>query len=202
MSHNSPDVKEKIIEAARATIAKYGVNNTSLQAIADEAGISKGSLYYHFKTKNSILYSMVDAEFRASKGVVERIRIGELSPEQAQEEIIGAIRDRIFKKKEDNKLHLYLSQEAMLGNQEIKAAYEEKYKDWLSDIAEGFSFAFKLPPDSGVKVLAYLFICLMDGWCMQDSMETNAINNQEVLAAMENIIRGNTIPNLFPSLIK
>ncbi len=192
MSHTSNlDVKTKIIEAARTIIAQLGVNNTSLQAIADEAGISKGSLYYHFKTKNSILYSIVEADFSAPKSIVQRIHKGELSPQQAQEKIIIAMKDRL-KREEDNKLHLYLSQEAMLDNQELKIAYQEKYKDWLTDIAEGFSFAFGLPQESDVKILAYLFICLMDGWCMQDLMQTNTISKEEVTAALEKLIRGNS----------
>lgn len=197
MSHHSNlDAKSKIIEAARTIITKLGVNSTSLQAIADEAGISKGSLYYYFKTKNAILYSIVDADFSAPKSIVQRIHKGELSQQQAQDKIISAMKDRL-KREADNKLHLYLAQEALLNNQEIKIAYQEKYNEWLADIAEGFRFAFSLPQESDAKILAYLFICLMDGWCMQDLMQTNTISKEEVTAALENLIRGNFIPSLY-----
>ncbi|GAA2680351.1 TetR family transcriptional regulator [Nonomuraea recticatena] len=46
---------ERILEAARALFAARGYRATSMQAIADEVGISKAALYYHFDSKEEIL---------------------------------------------------------------------------------------------------------------------------------------------------
>ncbi|MFG3437591.1 TetR family transcriptional regulator [Nonomuraea sp. NPDC047897] len=46
---------ERILEAARALFSARGYRATSMQAIADEVGITKAALYYHFESKEEIL---------------------------------------------------------------------------------------------------------------------------------------------------
>ncbi|UBU16341.1 TetR family transcriptional regulator [Nonomuraea gerenzanensis] len=46
---------ERILEAARVLFAARGYRATSMQAIADEVGITKAALYYHFDSKEEIL---------------------------------------------------------------------------------------------------------------------------------------------------
>lgn len=46
---------QRILEAARALFAARGYRATSMQAIADELGITKAALYYHFDSKDEIL---------------------------------------------------------------------------------------------------------------------------------------------------
>lgn len=46
---------QRILEAARALFAARGYRATSMQAIADEVGITKAGLYYHFDSKDEIL---------------------------------------------------------------------------------------------------------------------------------------------------
>ncbi|MEV1001870.1 TetR family transcriptional regulator [Nonomuraea sp. NPDC050202] len=49
---------ERILEAARALFAARGYRATSMQAIADEVGITKAALYYHFDSKEEILHQL------------------------------------------------------------------------------------------------------------------------------------------------
>ncbi|GAA0954719.1 TetR family transcriptional regulator [Actinocorallia libanotica] len=49
---------ERILEAARALFAARGYRATSMQAIADEVGITKAALYYHFDSKDEILHRL------------------------------------------------------------------------------------------------------------------------------------------------
>ncbi|MET9341878.1 TetR family transcriptional regulator [Nonomuraea sp. NPDC003804] len=46
---------QRILEAARTLFAARGYRATSMQAIADEVGITKAALYYHFDSKEEIL---------------------------------------------------------------------------------------------------------------------------------------------------
>jgi AcrR family transcriptional regulator len=47
--------RERIMNIAIAQFAKYGYNGTSMQQIADMAGIRKSSIYNYFKSKDQIL---------------------------------------------------------------------------------------------------------------------------------------------------
>ena len=186
MSDSPSTIREKIISSALNAIAKYGVSHTTLQIIADGAGISKGSLYYHFKTKDSILYSVVDEDFRISRRIMQNYRAGKLNHQQLREAIVAGFKERL-EKKSKNRLHLYLAHEAMLGNQELMASYKAKYVDWVQDISEGFSIAFDVENSGWTKLMAFFFISAMDGWCIQDLLEIDAVPKKDAVKIMEAI---------------
>jgi len=51
------DTYEEILEAAARAFSKNGYDGTSLAEIARAVGIKTPALYYHFKSKNEILYA-------------------------------------------------------------------------------------------------------------------------------------------------
>lgn len=51
MSKNTPDLKEKILIVAERRFRQQGYDQTTFQQIADELGITKGAISYHFKNK-------------------------------------------------------------------------------------------------------------------------------------------------------
>src|SRR5438067_2031815 len=52
--------REQIVEAAVAIIAEQGLQNLSLSAIEERAGMSRGQLTYYFPTKEDILLAVFD----------------------------------------------------------------------------------------------------------------------------------------------
>ncbi|MEI4771211.1 TetR/AcrR family transcriptional regulator [Psychrobacillus sp. FJAT-51614] len=55
-----PDKKILIIERAVELFAKNGFESTSVQEITSACGISKGAFYLHFKSKESLLFSIFE----------------------------------------------------------------------------------------------------------------------------------------------
>lgn len=51
--------KEKIIEVGFKHFSKYGYENTTLENIAKECGITKPAIYYHFKSKAHLYKEIV-----------------------------------------------------------------------------------------------------------------------------------------------
>src|SRR5438034_9655215 len=47
--------RQQILETAQRLFAERGYDATSLQMIADEMGLTKAAVYYHFRAKNDIL---------------------------------------------------------------------------------------------------------------------------------------------------
>lgn len=56
------NIKQKIIEQATQLIYKKGVRSTSINDILSAVGISKGSLYFHFKNKKEIVDTVLKCE--------------------------------------------------------------------------------------------------------------------------------------------
>ena len=51
----SRETKEKIFKAAKRILQKGGYEELSIKNICEEAGVSNGSFYHHFKTKDDLL---------------------------------------------------------------------------------------------------------------------------------------------------
>ncbi len=54
------DTRAKLIAAAATVIRRDGAQSLTLDAVAAEAGVSKGGLLYHFKSKRELLDGLVD----------------------------------------------------------------------------------------------------------------------------------------------
>lgn len=52
-------MRERIQAVAVRMFAERGYDNTSLREIAEELGVTKAALYYHFKTKEDLVTSIV-----------------------------------------------------------------------------------------------------------------------------------------------
>ena len=51
----SRETREKIFQAAKRILQKKGYEELSIKNICEEAGVSNGSFYHHFKTKDDLL---------------------------------------------------------------------------------------------------------------------------------------------------
>ncbi|GEO81875.1 TetR/AcrR family transcriptional regulator [Pararhodospirillum oryzae] len=54
------DTRARLIDAALRIVRRYGAAGLTLQATADEAGVSKGGLLYHFRSKDQLIGAMVE----------------------------------------------------------------------------------------------------------------------------------------------
>jgi AcrR family transcriptional regulator len=52
--------EDQILEAATRIFQERGYDATTIQAIADDVGILKGSLYYYIDTKEDLLYRIIE----------------------------------------------------------------------------------------------------------------------------------------------
>jgi len=59
MSDVKPGNRERIIETANRLFYTKGYNLTSFADVADELGLSKGNLHYHFHSKDELLEAIV-----------------------------------------------------------------------------------------------------------------------------------------------
>lgn len=54
------ETRHQILDAAERLFERQGVSRTSLQAIAAEAGITRGAIYWHFKDKADLFNAMME----------------------------------------------------------------------------------------------------------------------------------------------
>jgi len=65
------DTEELILDAADRLLARYGYRKMTMDDLATEVGIGKGTIYLHFRSKEDLVYSHID---RVISRVIERLR--------------------------------------------------------------------------------------------------------------------------------
>lgn len=62
-----------ILDAAEVVFYKQGVARTSLQQIAEAAGVTRGAVYWHFRNKNEVLEALTQRVILPQEHVIERL---------------------------------------------------------------------------------------------------------------------------------
>ncbi len=65
------DIKDLILDAVDALLAKYGYKKMTIDDVARQVGIGKGTIYIHFPGKEELILSHID---RIAERVVARLR--------------------------------------------------------------------------------------------------------------------------------
>ena len=124
-------MRDKILNTVEHLIINNDVNSFSLRDICDAMSISTDSLYYHFKTKDSIILAIIEKHFASlerdyNTWLLRHRDKGDLTKERFIETII-------YKGTElynSYKMHIYLINECMRSNSEIKERYTSLLDSW------------------------------------------------------------------------
>ncbi|MGI5291203.1 TetR/AcrR family transcriptional regulator [Nonomuraea polychroma] len=79
------DTRTRIQEIALRLFTEQGYEATSLREIAEELGVTKAALYYHFKTKDDIVASLVDLRVADMEELLEWVKSQPRTPETRRE---------------------------------------------------------------------------------------------------------------------
>ncbi|HUB95315.1 MAG TPA: TetR/AcrR family transcriptional regulator [Stellaceae bacterium] len=63
--------RRQIMDAALAAFAERGFHDATMQDVVRESGLSPGSIYSHFTSKEEILHAVVEARHRADAAILE-----------------------------------------------------------------------------------------------------------------------------------
>lgn len=76
--------REKILDAAVREFARHGFRKASIESIAEQAGVGKGTIYLAAETKEDLFYQSVHKEVRAWSAIVGR----HIDPTRTAEELL------------------------------------------------------------------------------------------------------------------
>jgi AcrR family transcriptional regulator len=90
-----PDVSEErrnqIIESAIKVLARDGFANTRMEDVANESGLSKGLLYWYFKSKEDIIIAIADLLFSAEFRKMQDLSIEGQTAHDCLENFLGIL---------------------------------------------------------------------------------------------------------------
>lgn len=84
--HEDANVRERLMDAAKVEFLRCGYQKASLRTIAREAGVSTGSVYFFFGSKEALFHAVVDGTAEALRHVLTEGTRTEYSGESTGEE--------------------------------------------------------------------------------------------------------------------
>ena len=124
--YKQSDTKTKIINAAKKIFSKKGYHKATIDDIAKEAKIAKGTVYFHFTSKEKLFISIIEKEF---ENTYEMIKEARNYSNDIFEKIKNMIREFWLNTESKRKLFLTLMYEPpLLKKMKIKYIFINKIK--------------------------------------------------------------------------
>ena len=166
--------RRELLVAAGGCFARKGFHQTSIADICTAAGMSPGSLYRYFRSKDEIIRAMVEDERRDSAAVVESL-VGQADLvaglEAIFEDALGS-----FAEAGTNAMHAEVTAEA-LRNPDIAVlvrASDEAIRTALTDVIRQAQKAKAIDYSLAPEVTAELLMALLDGLWWRQAMQPDA----------------------------
>jgi len=158
------DSKDRIIASAQQCFSEKSVDKTTLSDVAKRAGISKGTLYYYYPTKNDLIFDIAGIHMaQITEKVFAMMETGDDHP--TWKEVLGILFERLLGSKTRSRLHLYLINESLAGSQALRERLESTYTHWFQLVEDAYlRMAGGHPFPDG---LPQLLVALLDGLVIQ-----------------------------------
>jgi TetR/AcrR family transcriptional regulator len=127
-SSSEPSSRDRILAAATRLFASLGVAGTSVQAVADEVGIRKASLLYHFESKEALRQAVLDALLAGWKDVFPRLLMAASTGKDRFDSVIGEV--LAFFEADPNRARLLL-REGLSRPDELRELLREHMQPWM-----------------------------------------------------------------------
>lgn len=165
---NNISTRQLILQTASRLMMEQGVTSTSLADIAREANISKGTLHYYYPLKSELVYDITQEHF----GLVTKRLIEWTEKTRGQAsfaDIVKVVVNSFLEAETRTKLHLYLLQEAVLNNEELKVRFQDTYREWRKLIKDELDKQADLLDftDEEARALSYMLVAIIDGLIIQ-----------------------------------
>ena len=101
--------RQKLVDVARQLFAKNGINNTTMNDIAQASGKGRRTLYTYFKSKEDVYYAVIESELERLSDKLDEVASMKMRP---QDKIIELIYT-----------HLNMIKETVVRNGNLRAEF-------------------------------------------------------------------------------
>ncbi|SOC08777.1 TetR family transcriptional regulator [Ureibacillus xyleni] len=109
--------KQLIMEKSLELFVENGFESTSVQQITERCGISKGAFYLHFKSKDELIYCLIDQFMSEFIADVERSVSGDTPPEELLYNFLHLIFSEF--QKQANIAKLFMKEQVVSFNKDL-----------------------------------------------------------------------------------
>ena len=168
------NVKDIILDTTENLLNNHSIDNLSLANICKEAGVSKGTLYYYYKTKEEILLDLTD-RYLAQQ---EKDLFAWLDDPTKDTSLHRMVKYVIERDVYETGPRFHLIYNACIGNEQIREKVVERYMMFEHLIADKLSSRVK---GMNPLYLSRLLLLLSDGLLIQKELNNANFNIEEFI---------------------
>ena len=177
-----------IVEATLRVLARQGYARTSLMDIANEVGMSKGAVHYHFPTKEALITQVLQ---HAVDAVAERTRKVWTASDNPLFAMRSALRELWSVRSalsDDVKVVADLLAQSM-HDPKLREPLSTYYRVAVAQVEEQLrnAQALGLRPKIDPAFLPRIMHAVLDGLALQKIVDPEAIGDEQVVSALETI---------------
>jgi AcrR family transcriptional regulator len=156
---------DNILDIAESVLLNKGLRNASLSDIANAAGISKGTLYYYFASKDLLIFSVAMRYFDRANALMEEWMSTIRSPDMS-EDALRLVLENVIGDERTARIMLFLTQDAAFGNTRLKEKFILRYNDWKKTLSDAIGRLFG-KDEKQCALFSELLISVMEGFSMR-----------------------------------
>lgn len=183
------NVKEIILTTTEELLKEQSVDNISLANIATACSISKGTLYYHYKTKEDIIFDIMDRYlYKQEQDLV--VWMDDRSKDTSVNRVLMYVFDRNIHKVGPRFQLIY---SACYGNDALREKLLARYRKFQNIISEKLQERDDFTKEMADYV-SWLALLASDGMIIQSELRNEQFDPEAFIADTERFIR-----SLFPT---
>lgn len=179
--------REKILAAARILMAEKGIKKTSLADIARAVGISKGTLFYHFASKDDLVNDILANHFTNLVDIA-KAHLPKQLENNTPSQVLKMIFEQFTNDLDITRLDLYLLQEGIQGNENINQKFLQRKRNWRKVIADDLAAVFGITDPVHSSALGAMILAIIDGLALQILVEPGSVNIEEISNTLTEMI--------------
>lgn len=173
---------DKILEAAGKVLAEHGVTGATIARVAEEAGVSRGLVHYHYKNKEEMLAKVLRANMESMINLIGN----HFEDCKGAEELAGRIVESMKTKAQNDSEYFKLFLEGLYAVRhseivrmelgELYGKFRDIFRKGLMKMVERRDIAPAIPP----RELAALVTAMLDGIGVQLITVINAAPGADI----------------------
>ncbi len=183
--------KAHILQAARTCFVRKGYHQTTMDDIVQEAGLSKGGVYWHFDSKKELFLSIIESTLGTAQAAMQESMTSQASAREKLDTVLAAFAAMVTSNQISKIAPLTLGVWAQNWqdpdvNKVVTTVYNQFRDSVVQMIEEGIAQGEFKPVDA--MALTSILLALYDGLMVQVMVDESMVDWEAISDTLKNTL--------------
>lgn len=173
------DTRARLLESAATVFARRGMQQASIDEVAEHAGFTKGAVYAHFKSKEELFLAMLDDRFAMHAEEMDKLLASDAEPEDQARAGAANFVDLITSDPEWERLFFEFSAYAA-RNENFRrelVARRRQLQDRMAELFRRRAEELDAEPPFPIEEIARMTFAMADGIALQKLLDSESVSD-------------------------